>query len=399
MKWVFRLVGVVVLIVVVAVVSLLLLPGERIAGIAADQIGKMTGRQVEMSGETRVSFYPVLGISTGAVSVANAGWSDAGPMLEAESLKIGVDPVGLLSGAVRITGLEVVDPRIRLERAADGRVNWELGVEGVATSGDDVPEATAAGDNTLALTLDRALITGATVSYSDHGTGARTEMRDMELDLRWPDYAGQATFDLVLRPAGEDVEISGRILEAGRVIAGGLSDLDVTLKAPGGELSFDGRGGAAPELEGRLSAEIGDTARLAAALGAAAPRIPEGLGRSVTLQGAVTLTEGPRLSLRETRLQLDGNAVSGAADVFLGGSRPRVNAQLSAGALDLSALDAGSGGGGGGSGSGSGGSAGAAGGWSTAPIDAGALGLADAEVALTAESLDLGISGSARPGS
>ena len=300
MKWILRILGIVVLIVVIAGVSLVLLPGDRIAKIAADRISGTTGRQVEMTGDTRISLYPVLGISTGTLSVANAGWSDAGPMIEAESLKVGVDPVALISGDVRITGLEAVDPVIRLERAADGRVNWELGVEGVSTAGDEVSEATAAGDNPLALTLDRALITGATVSYADHGAGTRTVMENMDLDLRWPDYEGEASFEAVLRPSGDAVRVSGRVLRVGTVIEGGLSGFDVAVTAPGGSLSFEGRGGAKPELEGELDVDIGDTARFASALGAGAPDIPQGLGRSVTATGRVTLTDGPRLSMRDS---------------------------------------------------------------------------------------------------
>jgi len=135
MRWVIRLVALVVVLAVVAIASLFLLPSDRIARIAADQITSATGRQVTMSGDTTISFYPVLGVSTGAVTVANADWSTSGPMLTAESLKIGVEPTALFGGDIRITGLEAVKPEILLERATDGRVNWELGVEGVAASG------------------------------------------------------------------------------------------------------------------------------------------------------------------------------------------------------------------------------------------------------------------------
>ena len=159
MRWIFRLIGAVVVIAAIGVGALFFLPGERIAAIAADQITKATGRKVTLSGETRISFYPVLGVATGAVEVANADWSDAGPMLRADSLRIGVKPVALFGGDIRITGLETVAPEIRLERAADGRVNWELGVEGVAPSGQASDDAAPATSRRLSLTLDRALVT------------------------------------------------------------------------------------------------------------------------------------------------------------------------------------------------------------------------------------------------
>lgn len=385
MKWLFRLVGILILVMIVVVGGLLLLPGERIAKIAADQISTMTGRQVTMTGKTKVSFYPVLGISTGAVKVANAAWSDAGPMMTAQSLKVGVDPVALFGGDIRITGLEAVAPKIVLEKARDGRVNWELGVEGVAASGQPSSEGAPATSKALALTLDRALITGATLSYVDHGTGARTVMENSDLDLRWPAYQGAATFDAVLRPAGQAVAIKGRLDKVGSFIAGNITQMQAQIKAPGGSLSFNGRGGMQPQLAGKITADLGNTSKFMAALGIAGVDIPQGLGRAIAMKGDVTITADMKVALRDVVLQLDKNALTGAADIALGGAKPRINAQLRAGALDFSAVASGNSSGG----SGSTGSA-AQQGWSKAPIDASGLGLLDGELALVADSLDLG---------
>ena len=175
MRWLFRLMGLVALLAIVLVVSLLMLPGERIARIAADQISSLTGRDVTMQGDTTVTFYPVLGISTGQVTVANAPWSKAGPMFVAQSLKIGVEPQALFGGEIRITGLEAVDPKILLERSADGAVNWKIGVDGVASSGQG--ESGPAVSKPLALTLDRALIRNANLTYINHAEPDRVYRR------------------------------------------------------------------------------------------------------------------------------------------------------------------------------------------------------------------------------
>ena len=384
MRFLVRLFVIVLVAVLLAAAALFFLPGERIARIAADQISAMIGRKVEMTGKTTVSFYPVLGISTGATTIANADWSDAGPMLRAESLKVGVDPVALVRGDIRITGLEAVKPAIILQRAKDGRVNWELGVQGVAPSGQ-AGEAASPTSNRLALTLDRALITGASLSYIDAQAGTRTDMKNMDLDLRWPDYEGEAIFEAVLRPAGEAVQVSGRIDKVGTLIDGGITKLRATVSTKGGSVDFDGRGSTAPGLDGRLTADLGDTARFLASLGLPQADLPEGLGRAVSLASQVTVSEDMRLALRDMVLGLDQNRLTGGLDLFLGGAKPRVTAQLAAQALDLSALDSGEGA----AGAGSGGTA-VSEGWSRTPIDASALGLVDGEMTLSAESLDLG---------
>ena len=392
MRLLLRLVGLVIVVVVVAVGSLLLLPGDRIAKIAAEQISSATGRDVSFSGRTTISFYPVLGVSTGEVLVANADWSDGGPMLEADSLKIGVEPVALFGGDIRITGLEAVNPSVLLERAADGRVNWQLGVEGVAPSGQSEPGQPARSER-LALTLDRALISDALVTYRDHGTGETLSLRNINLDLRWPDYDGAATFEASAMPAGAVVNVSGQLDEVGTFIEGGVTDLVASISTSGGTLDFDGRAGVLPQLGGRLTADLSDTAAFLAAFGVSGVDIPQGMGRAITLATDLTLSEDMRLSLRDTALALDNNRLSGAADVFMGGDRPRLNAQLTAGALDFSALAAGS------SPSATSTTAQGAGatggsvptdGWPKTPIDASALGLADGEVALVADSIDLG---------
>ncbi|HKL06806.1 MAG TPA: AsmA family protein [Roseovarius sp.] len=387
MRWVIRLVALVVVLAVVAIASFFLLPSDRIARIAADQITSATGRQVTMSGDTTISFYPVLGVSTGAVTVANADWSTSGPMLTAESLKIGVEPTALFGGDIRITGLEAVKPEILLERATDGRVNWELGVEGVAASGQ-APEGQVARSERLSLTLDRALITKAALSYVDHATSERFDLRDMSLDLRWPDYDGAATFEASGTLAGQPVNVAGQLEKVSNFIDGGVSDLQAKVTASGGVVSFDGQAGAQPQVGGRLTADLDNTAAFLAAFGVSGVDIPQGLGRAVSLSSDLTLTPDMRLSLRDTTLGLDQNRLTGAADIHLGGAKPQVNAQLNADALDFSALAASSSGGA--DSGGTGGGAVPAGGWPTTPIDASALALADAEVALVASSVDLG---------
>jgi AsmA protein len=382
MRWIFRLIGAVVVMAAVGLGALVLLPAERIAQIAADQLSRATGRAVTLSGETTLSLYPILGVSTGAVEVANADWSGAGPMLRAESLKVGVAPMPLLRGDIRITGLEIAGPRIRLERAADGRVNWELGVDGVAPSrrSDGTGPATS---ERLSLTLDRALITGASLSYTDHGTGAVQDIRDMDFDLRWPDYEGRATFQAVLRQAGAPVRVTGHVDRLGAFLDGAVTPVAAQIDGPGGGAAFEGRAGATPQAQGRLDLDLSDTAAFLAALGLDAVDLPEGFGTRMT-GGADVSLEGAQLSVRGMALDLGGNAISGAADIDLAGDVPRIDAQLDAGALDLSSLagaDAGAGGGGGGDGGG---------GWSRAPIDASGLGLANGEVAVSADSIDLG---------
>lgn len=386
MRWVVRLFMILLVTAVLVVAAVFFLPGNRIAGIAADQLSRMTGREVTMSGETTISFYPILGVSTGAVTVANADWAGDVPMFQAESLKIGVEPQALFGGDIRITGLEAVGPQINLRRAKDGRVNWELGVQGVAPSGQGEGGGTPAQSNRLSLTLDRALIEDAALIYVDEVDGTTVRQSGVDFDLRWPDYEGTAEFDVTFRPGGQTVDISGSLGEVGQFIDGGVTDVQAQIKTKAGTASFTGRAGSAPEVAGKLSADLSSTSDFMVLIGQGAMDIPEGLGRAVTLKTDATFKDN-RLSLRNAVLGLDQNDFTGAADVDLSEDKPRLNVQLNAGALDLTGLSRETSGGSGDSG---GGDAAAGDGWSKSPINAAGLAAVNGEFALVAESIDLG---------
>lgn len=381
MRWLLRVVVMLGLLAVLAVAGLLLLPGERIARVALDQIEAQTGRQVRLNGEVKLSYYPILGARTGAVEIANADWSQAGPLLRAEALKIGVDLAALLQGDIKITGLELLSPQILMERHADGRANWEIGVDGVSPSGQSAPVAGA--DNALALSLDRALISGGQLRYLDHAAGSDMTFRDISLDLSWPVYRGAADFALSLRPDGAGaVSLTGDVSDLAALIEGQITDVAATAQLGGSKTSFTGQVGIPLQVQGRIALDSPDTSAALAAAGLPGIALPQGLGRAAGLSAEVTLTEALQLSLREMQLTLDQHQINGGLDLDLAQPRPYLTARLTASALDLNGLSSGDTG------------AAATGtpvqaGWSKAPIDVSALHLLNADISLTAPSLSV----------
>ena len=126
MKWIIRAIGILLLILVVAVGSLFLLPADRIARIAADQLRNLTGREVTITGDVGMTFWPVLGVTAGGLEVGNADWAKDGAMLSAANAAIGVDAMALIRGEIKITNIEAQSPTIRLEQRRDGRASWQF---------------------------------------------------------------------------------------------------------------------------------------------------------------------------------------------------------------------------------------------------------------------------------
>ena len=381
MKWITRIVGFVLVVVLVAGVSLFFLPADRVARLAADQMRAATGRDVRITGDVSMTVWPVLGVSVGCLEVGNADWSEQGPMLTAENAAIGVDVMALLRREIRITNIEATRPTIRLESRNDGRASWVFtDASGTAQIETEVAPQTR---TPQAVSIQRLSITDAMLVYDAEGADL-VSYSGVDLTLDWPERLGPADIRATLRPAGSDVAVRATIGGFAGFITGAVQTIDATIVADDGTLGFVGRGSTAGDVAGRLTLDMPSTDAFLTALGVPAPGLPPGLGQSVDLGADVTLTADRRLSLRDLTVDLAGNVVSGAADIELNG-KPQINAQLNAGALDVrSALasDAPASGGGSGAPAGSG--------WPKDQIDASGLAAFDGQIALTATSIDLG---------
>lgn len=386
MRWIVRLIGALVAVVVVAVAALFLLPSERIARLAAEQFTAATGRALEIGGEVRPTLWPTLGVRTGPVVLANADWSQNGPMLTADSLSIGVRVMPLLSGAVEIEEVSAVGANVLLERRADGSGNWELLPPGeAAAAADTTPQDTGAGGALPPIVLDRGLLENASLRFIDHGAGSEIALTALNLEVALP-AGGEARATGTGRFNGADLSIDAAIGNLSAFLGGGVQSVRLAAGLAGAEVRFDGRAGLQPvAVEGDSSVTVAALGPLMQALGQAAPTLPGGLDRNIAASGRVTYTgQTGGLFLRGGAVTLGGNRMAVDLDLATAG-RMKLTANLSGGALDLSAFTAGSGGSGG-SGGGT-----AASGWSRAPIDVSGLDALDAEVTLSLTTLDLGL--------
>ncbi|MEP2680243.1 MAG: AsmA family protein [Sulfitobacter sp.] len=381
MRWIIRGIGALLLIIVVMLGSLFLLPGDRIARIASDQLSRMTGREVSITGDVSVTFWPVLGVTAGGLEVGNADWTDKGAMLTAANAAIGVDAGALLRGEIRITNIAAQSPVIRLEQRRDGRASWQFTDSSSGARIETQSEPTA---SRRPLSIQKLTVTDATLIYDAEGADV-LHYEGVDLALDWPERGGAADITASIAPAGEAVQLAARIEGFADFLEGGVQPLRADVATRGGEVSFDGRGSLNGALAGDLRVDSPDTARFLASFRAGGVTLPRGLGQSVDLRSGLTLTADRRLALRNIAVDLGGNSLTGQADLALNGT-PRITANLRTGALDLSALSdetAETGG------SGSPTTAGLEG-WSRQEINADWLAAFDGDIALSAESIDLG---------
>ncbi|AUR08501.1 AsmA family protein [Phaeobacter inhibens] len=333
MKLIIRVVIALVVAMVLLLGALLLLPGEKLAQLAAAQIEKQTGRTVTFGGRVGYTLWPTLGVKADRVALSNAPWAGPEPMLTAERLTIGVAAADLIAGKVRVTELSAVLPQLNLGTRADGTGNWVLDP---ASDGEtkSVP-ATPGSMDSLPVSIEALNLTGATLRYAPHGE-TPIEMKQVDLALQWPDPTGTVVAEITLRPAGDPVQIEAEIGTFEAFLAGQVSSVGATVTAADTFLRFDGRANTAGAATGRMTGKSTDLARSLAVLGAA-QGIEVPAVKTWLLGSDLTYTTDGRLALRDLTLEADANKLRGAADVTLG-DVPKVTARLSGDQLDLSAL-------------------------------------------------------------
>lgn len=382
MRFIFRVLGILVALVVVAVAALFFVPSDRIGAVVAERFKAATGRDMAITGDIRPQLWPDLGVRVEGVEIANSDWSDKGPMLTAERLNVAVDWSALLGGEVQVTGAEVVSPAILLEAGPDGTGNWTFdtgGTEAAAASSGESAGAPAG------FALDLATITNGSLRFIDTG-GVERAFTDVNADIRLPASA-PVTLTADALANGTPVQISLETAELEAVLSGAPAPLSAKISADGSTVTFNGTASTAPNVTGALDVALGsDALFLAAGLGAM--DLPVGLGAdSIGVTGQLSAT-AENVALSGANITLDQNSLAGDIAVDLTGVRPFVTAALTSPGLDLSAL-------GGDEGESEGdGSADAESpeGWSTEPIDASALGLVDGEFSLVTSSFLLGTS-------
>lgn len=365
MRWIFRIVGAVVVLLFLAIGVILLIPAERIAQVASDRITAATGRVVTISGEARPTLWPDLGIVIEGLRVGNPTWAGDAPMIEARRVNVGVAWNGLFSGDIRVERAVLEGAQITLVRAADGRTSWDMG--GSSEAGAPVQ-----------IGFDEAIIRDARVRYLDRAAGADWDVAHLDAAVRLPDAGGVVELEGSAQVNGVPIVIDTIIDGVAGLLAGEARPVVATLRWQGGSVAFDGQLGLDATMQGAMDLTAEDLGPLVALAGGAMPEMPVGLGRSrIAVTGDVRLAQEGSVHLRDGTVRLDETVLSVAADLIPGEDRPMLRGTITGGAIALPGLLASDG-----EASGSG--------WPRDVIDVSGLFATDADLTVRTQSLDLG---------
>ena len=129
-KWLVRiLLGVMLLLILVAAVTLLIEPKLDLTPYReslAARLSALVGREVRLDGDIRASLGRHSRITLGDVRIANPTWAESRDLLHAAHLSAGIDWFALSSGVVHVEAVTLRDATIALEVSKDGERSWVL---------------------------------------------------------------------------------------------------------------------------------------------------------------------------------------------------------------------------------------------------------------------------------
>lgn len=238
MRRALKILASLVLLLVVGVIAVLaLLPSEKIAQLAADQVKSATGRDLVISGKVSPSFYPVLGVETGTVTLSNAEWGKAEHMVSATSAKVGVELMPLLSGSVQVSEVRLVDPVIALEVNEDGAANWVFETAAAETT----QTAPTDGESFVKeISLGEAVIENGAVSFVDRSTGQDIALDAINASISLDALDAPLRVDGDANWNGEATELALFLSTPAAAIAGEAIEMELDLSSAPASLSFDG---------------------------------------------------------------------------------------------------------------------------------------------------------------
>lgn len=360
MRWIYRILGALVVFVVIVLVGLMLLPRDRLAQIAADQISHATGRDVTITGQTSITFFPRIGIAAERITVAGPDWGTGTPMVTS-GMTVSVDTAGLFAGRVEVGRIVLTDPVVQIETRADGRMSYDMG----DTSGE--------GSSAPSVAIAGVTLRNGTVTYLDAAQTV-TQLSDINLTLDLDAAMTAADLDLSATMNGQALRAMGSVQGIDDLSNGAQLDLNATVGAA--QASFTGSVDQAMNAQGDLNGDLTDLASIMALLGQPAPELPAGVKERLAVKAVLKKT-GDTIALADGVYTVGDMVYRGPVSVTLG-DVPFVRATLDTPMISLPETA------GGGSAD-----AGASGGWSTAPLDFSGLHSVNAQVDLTTGGVDV----------
>ena len=180
-KLIFWLIGVVVMIAIggIVVVTTLVDPNEYKSELS-EQVKQKTGRDLEIIGDLDLTFYPWVGIQTGAMKLSNRPGFGEQSMFEMQEANIRVRLIPLFKKTIEIGDVILTKPVINLITAEDGTTNWG---DLVGAGDDDSSEISSGNAGKIAgLAIQGVSLKDGRIIIDDRSAGEIMDLSNLNLN-------------------------------------------------------------------------------------------------------------------------------------------------------------------------------------------------------------------------
>lgn len=306
---------------------------NEIRDLLSAEVKKVTGRTLTIKGDLDIAISLSPTVIANDVTFANAEWGSNPSMVSLKRLEVGLDLIPLLKGDIDFTNIQLVAPKILLERRADGLGNWQFGMakrSSKPSAGPVIPR------------IEQLDIDDASFIFKDKGRDIEVSVKQLSLDGKNP--SGLLKFNLAGAFSGAPFTVTGSLGQLNLLAADPSTyPVDISIAAMVTQIGVKGniaRPLSAPNFDLALNAK-GDaiTATIEAAKALLAnrklPTVPKigGFEFAGRLAGGV---DNPRLEELKFNLGTQGffNVTGGGRITGLSGA-PEIDLRLAVNGSDL----------------------------------------------------------------
>lgn len=346
-KFLIGFVGLLVVLVGGALVVPGMIDWNDYKGDIAARVKAATGRDLRIEGNLEISLLPTPRLAVNRVRLANSPGAAERDMVSLKSLRVLIKLAPLLQGRIEVESIVLVDPIIRLETLAGGRVNWEFappeqkkppaGLRQTQRRKTPEPSVVASADADV-LRLDNVRIVNGTLVYREAGSETVQRIDRINAEISAGSLEGPFRLAGSLRTRGIPLAVEATV---GRISEGASTPISLRVGFAVAETRLELAGtiaqiGTAPRMSGRLKLTGLDLAGFIAGLtgGALAPNaLPPWLGQKFAVDVRLWAS-AKEASTTDFRAELgDVSATGTLAGTF--GGRLKTTAKLRINRIDL----------------------------------------------------------------
>ena len=339
-KLLFASGGIVVVILGTVFIVPSLIPSDVYKDKIQTQLTNELGRDVRISGDVKLSTFPLIKATTGAVEIDNPAGFSRTEFAQLKGLEARVKLLPLFSKRVEISRFTLEEPVIHLEKRADGTTNWTIGDETTPAPAEAVAGPFKRDGRMAALDpqIGAFNLENGTVTYKDAAAGTNIAVTNINTFVSMPSMSKTLVVDGSLTYDGTPLTLDMSLNSPRAFLDGQSAAIKGTAKTDFANIDIDGEflPGEAIALAAKLDGSVTDMAAIKPYLGENAQYIDP--LSSASLAGDIRY-ENNVISAKQANITAkgDGLDVNFTGDATLA-ETPQVTGQINAKLANMAAI-------------------------------------------------------------